>query len=237
MKTKITKESRNLLIAMLIGDGTISNNYVFKLSHCIQQKEYLKWKIEQLNKCGIRNNGLKSYISVKGYNVGKEVVYSQLNIIPFIKLLRHLLYKPYKKIANRQLLNRLDARGIAIWYMDDGAISFKKSNGNTHGFYIRISTCVSKEHLQIIINYFKEVWDISFYSISEGRNTYSLCCGTREGIKFLKIVEPYVSQIPEMHYKIKYDLSTRFNKNLGVDFVYNNFETQNIASSSNEDIV
>jgi hypothetical protein len=33
MKTKQTKESRNLLIALLIGDGTISNNYVFKLSH------------------------------------------------------------------------------------------------------------------------------------------------------------------------------------------------------------
>ena len=26
-----------------IGDGTISNNYVFKLSHSILQKEYLEW--------------------------------------------------------------------------------------------------------------------------------------------------------------------------------------------------
>ena len=34
MKTKITKESRNLLIALLLGDGTISNNNVFKLSNC-----------------------------------------------------------------------------------------------------------------------------------------------------------------------------------------------------------
>ena len=140
MKTKITKESRNLIIAMLLGDGTISNNNVFKLSHCIQQKDYLEWKIKQLNEHGIRNNGLKSYISVKGYNVGKEVVYSQLNIIPFIKTLRRVLYKPFKNIANRKLLNRLDARGIAIWYMDDGALSFRKTNGKTHGLYVRIST-------------------------------------------------------------------------------------------------
>ncbi len=33
MKTKFNKESRNLLIALLIGDGTISNNQVFKLAH------------------------------------------------------------------------------------------------------------------------------------------------------------------------------------------------------------
>jgi hypothetical protein len=33
MKTKINKKSRNLLIAMLLGDGTISNNFVFKIAH------------------------------------------------------------------------------------------------------------------------------------------------------------------------------------------------------------
>ena len=42
MKTKINKESRNLLIGLLLGDGTISNNYVFKLSHCEQQRDYLE---------------------------------------------------------------------------------------------------------------------------------------------------------------------------------------------------
>ena len=42
MKTKINKESRNLLIGLLLGDGTISNNYVFKLSHCDQQRDYLE---------------------------------------------------------------------------------------------------------------------------------------------------------------------------------------------------
>ena len=48
MKTKITKDSRNLLIALLLGDGTIMSNNVFKLAHCEQQKDYLEWKIKQL---------------------------------------------------------------------------------------------------------------------------------------------------------------------------------------------
>ena len=211
MKTKITKESRNLLIALLLCDGTISNNNVFKLSHCKEQRDYLEWKIEQLKEAGLRNNGLKEYVSVNGYNIGKKVYYTQLNIIPFIKVLRRVFYKPYKKLGNRKLLNRLDAKGIAIWYMDDGHINYRKTNGKVHGFYIKIATCIPKEELQIIIDYFKEVWDIEFYMFHEGKkeNSYSLCCGTKEGIKFINIVKPYVEQVPSMIHKIQYDLSQR----------------------------
>ena len=114
MKSKITKKSRNLLIGMLLGDGTISNNYVFKIAHCAEQLDYLEWKIKQLGEAGIRNNGIKSYIKTKGFNIGVSVYYTQLNIIPFIKVLRRVFYKEKKIIGNRKLLNRLDAKGIAI---------------------------------------------------------------------------------------------------------------------------
>lgn len=212
MKTKITKQSRNLLIAMLLGDGTIQNNNVFKLAHCEQQQDYLEWKIKQLNEAGIRNCGLKTYISSCGYNKGKTVVYTKLNTIPFIKVLRRVFYRPNKIIANRKLLNRLDAKGIAIWYMDDGHINIRKDkDGRPMGFYIKIATCMPKEDLQIIIDFFLEEWGVKFYMFHEGKkeNSYSLCCGTKEGIKFLNIVKPYVSQVPSMMHKITYDLSQR----------------------------
>lgn len=211
MKTKITKESRNLLIGLLLGDGTISNNNVFKLAHCEQQLDYLEWKIKQLNNSGLRNNGVKEYISTNGFNKGNKVYYTQLNIIPFVKVLRRVMYKPTKKLGNRKLLNRLSAREIAIWYMDDGHINYRKTNNKIHGFYIKIATCIPKEELQIVIDYFKEVWNIQFYMFHEGRkeNSYSLCCGTKEGIKFINMVKPYVEQVPSMIYKIEYNLSQR----------------------------
>ena len=212
MKTKFNKNSRNLLIGMLLGDGTISNNNVYKLSHCIEQSDYLQWKINLLNNNGIRNNGLKYYTSSYGYNKNKIVVYTQLNIIPFVKVLRRVFYKPNKKIGNRKLLNRLNSLGIAIWYMDDGHINIRKDkSGRPMGFYIKIATCLPKDELQIIIDYFKEVWDINFYMFHEGKqkDSYSLCCGTAEGLKFINIVKPYVSQVPSMIHKITYDLSQR----------------------------
>lgn len=212
MKTKITKESRNLLIALLLGDGTICNNNVFKLAHAEQQKDYLEWKIKQLNDAGIRNNGLKTYVKTCGYNTGVNVYYTQLNIIPFTKVLRRIFYKPKKVLGNRKLLNRLDARGIAIWYMDDGHINIRKDkDGRPMGFYIKIATCLPKNELQIIIDYFKEVWDVNFYMFHEGKkeDSFSLCCGTKEGLKFINIIKKYVLQVPSMVHKIQYDLSQR----------------------------
>lgn len=211
MKTKFNKESRNLLIALLLGDGTISNNFVFKIAHCEEQKDYLEWKVKQLKEAGIRNTGIKSYIKTRGFNSGVPVYYTQLNIVPFIKVLRRVFYKDKKTIGNRKLLNRLDARGIAIWYMDDGHINIRKSKGKIHGFYIKISICEPKEEIQIIIDYFKEVWGINFYMIHEGKkkDSYSLCCGTKEGLKFINIIKPYVQQVPSMVHKIQFDLSQR----------------------------
>lgn len=212
MKTKITKESRNLLIALLLGDGTICNNNVFKLAHAQQQKDYLEWKIKQLNDAGIRNNGLKTYVKTCGYNTGVNVYYTQLNIIPFIKVLRRIFYKPKKVLGNRKLLNRLDARGVAIWYMDDGHINIRKDkDGRPMGFYIKIATCLPKNELQIIIDYFKEVWGVNFYMFHEGKkeDSFSLCCGTKEGLKFINIIKKYVLQVPSMVHKIQYDLSQR----------------------------
>lgn len=212
MKSKITKESRNLLIGMLLGDGTISNNNVFKIAHSESQKDYLEWKVKQLKEAGIRNNGIKSYIKTKGYTIGVPVYYTQLNTIPFIKVLRKIFYKEKKILGNRKLLNRLDAKGIAIWYMDDGHINIRKTkDGRPMGFYIKISTCEPKQEVQTIIDFFKEQWNINFYMFHEGKkeDSYSLCCGTKEGLKFIDIVKPYVSQVPSMIHKITYDLSQR----------------------------
>lgn len=211
MKSKFNKKSRNLLIGLLLGDGTISNNNVFKIAHAESQKDYLEWKIEQLKEAGIRNNGIKSYIKTVGYNTGVPVYYTQLNIVPFIKVLRRVVYKNKKILGNRKLLNRLDAKGIAIWYMDDGHLNIRKNKGRPCGFYIKISTCEPKQEVQTIIDFFKEQWNINFYMFHEGKkeNSYSLCCGTKEGLKFIDIVKPYVSQVPSMIHKITYDLSQR----------------------------
>lgn len=203
MKTKINKDSRNLLIALCLGDGTISSNSIMKLSHSVNQEEYLKWKISLLNKYGLKNNGIKYYTSLNGYNKNKKVCYTQLKTIPFIKMLRKIMYKPIKSYT--KLINRIDDLGLSIWYMDDGRLNNRKyADGTYHGYYIKLSTCLPKLQCEEIIKILYEKFNIKFYTFHEGKkeDSFSLCCGTQEAKKFIKIVKPYVEQIPTMLYKV-----------------------------------
>ena len=199
---KLEKEKKSLLIALLIGDGTISSNFVFKLSHSTHQREFLEWKVSLLNELGIKNNGIKQYISKCGYNIGKEVLYSQLSIIPTIKALRRSVYIPKKEIT-RNLLNWLTPQGLAIWYMDDGHINVNTSEQRSSIQHtIKIATCVNEQSVLEIIKYFKEVWNINFRLFKEGNNTFSIASSCEDDCRnFIKIVKPFI--IPSLLYKIR----------------------------------
>lgn len=201
---KISKEKKSLLIAMLLGDGTISSNYVFKLSHSESQREFLEWKVKLLTDYGFKVNGIKEYISKCGYNKGKKVLYSQLSINPTIKALRRSVYTP-KKTFTRRLLNWLNAQGLAIWYMDDGCINVNTSKQRaTIQHTIRIATCVDEPTVNMIIDYFLEVWNIKFRKFPEVKGTFSIASSSEEDCsKFVSIVRPYIEQVPSLLYKIR----------------------------------
>lgn len=205
---RLSKEQKSLLIALLIGDGTISSNYVFKLSHSTLQREYLEWKVNLLNTYGIKNNGVKEYISKCGYNTGREVLYSQMSLIPTIKALRRSVYVP-KKTITRKLLEWLNPLGLAIWYMDDGCINVNTSKQRSSIQHtIKIATCVDETTIKTIISYFDEVWGIHFRPFKEGKGTYSIASSSElDCEKFIKIVKPYIEQVPSFLYKIRKDLT------------------------------
>lgn len=201
---KLSKEQKSLLIGLLLGDGTISSNYVFKLSHSEAQREFLEWKIDLLNKLGFKNNGVKEYISTCGYNKGSKVLYSQMSLNPTIKALRRTVYTPKKRIT-RRLLNWLTPLGLAIWYMDDGCINVNTSKQRSSIQHtIKIATCVDLDTAQVIIDYFKEVWNVQFRPFKEGAGTYSVASSTESDCAaFIQIIRPYVEQVPSLLYKIR----------------------------------
>lgn len=205
---KLNKEQKSLLIALLLGDGTISSNYVFKLSHSEEQREFLEWKVKLASEAGFKLNGIKKYISKCGYNVGKNVLYSQFSINPTIKALRRTVYIP-KKTITRKLLNWLNPLGIAIWFMDDGHINVNTSKQRSSIQHtIKIATCVDLNTANIIIKYFKDVWNINFRLFKEGKNTYSIASSYEEDCyNFVKLVKPYITQVPSLLYKIRKDLT------------------------------
>ena len=170
-KTKFNKESRNLLIAMTIGDGTIMKGKYscsMKLEQGRNQEEYLKWKIKKLDEFGIKHSDIKVSYNKTNYTHGEywATYRTYIKHTTFIEVLRKVIYTPIGKVLSRKLLNRLTPLGLAIWYMDDGGLNHKKKT-NLKGQRIiystalRLSVCTtSTEVIQSYIDYFREVWKI-----------------------------------------------------------------------------
>lgn len=194
----INKTSRNLLIALTIGDGHINKkNGYLSIRHCPKQEEYVIWKSNELKKNGINNTGV---YWVKNHIWGGYELRTYTS--KFLKLLRKIIYKNGEKTITRKLLNRFDKKMIAIWYMDDGSLSNRKDkHGTITASVLTLCTCTTKENNQIIIDYFDEVWGVKFGQ-RKMKNHYALICATREARKFIKIVEETVREINCMHYKL-----------------------------------
>lgn len=213
---------------MVLGDGCVSKVGQFQFQHGECQLEYLKWKLKLLNENGIRTSAVTISRNT-GYGSNKNKCVARTQITTFTRLLRKILYTPTKQISNIKLLNRLDPLGLAIWYMDDGNISYKKYKDSVRGFYITISTYTSKEETQKLIEYFKDKWDINFY-MHKNKGKYCLQCSTKEGIKFVNIIRPHVLKCPSMVYKIQYDLSQRIRSLGTLDKVETGGTNNNIIS-------
>lgn len=194
----MNKENRGILVGMVLGDGYLRkvsrNTSCIIIKHSYEQYEYLDYKAELLSKvfkCKkpairiIDNNGYKGAILFKGHR--------------YLDILRKWIYIGGKKTYSRKILNYLTPQGIALWYMDDGSLIAKKRDGKIHAFEMYLSTYTTKEENQVIIDYFKEVWDVNFTQ-TKNKGKYRLRCGTKEFRKFREIIEPYI--IPSMRYKI-----------------------------------
>lgn len=161
--------------------------------------------IQLTEKNGIKVGKLTRYEGSNGYL--KHTIQYRFNVeqTMFTKVLRRVFYDSSgKKRYKRKLLNRLTPQGLAIWFMDDGALLRRKYKGQYKGFYLRMSTYCSRDEADEIIKYFNEVWDIYPTKIHEHKikhyDAYTINFGAKEGRKLIDIIKPYMC--PSLMYKI-----------------------------------
>lgn len=187
----------NILTGMLLGDAGIFKhkngiNAFFYLRHCEKQKEYLLHKAEilqELTKVRIRHakNGDTMRWTAETLNH------------PFYTKLYYKWYPNNKKTVTEKNIQYLDPQGLAYWYMDDGCLMRWKNNPKK--FEIRIAThSFTKEEQEILQHFVLENFQVKFNIMRDGKY-YCLRCGLKEGIKFMKIVAPYIQ--PCLEYKLE----------------------------------
>lgn len=198
-------EKLGIIAGCLIGDAGKSRSS-FWYQHSLSQLDFALHKkslIEQIifKECSATIKHQGKYSSIRVY----------VKVSPLVGQLVGELWTGDQrtnkgiKILTKSFLDYLTPQGIALWYMDDGSMSYKKRDGTVRAMEITLNTYTSIEQNQTIIDYFREKWNL-IWNINKSKNSFRMRMGTREGRKLFQIIRPYV--IPSMAYKIR-DFRTR----------------------------
>lgn len=181
---------------MAIGDGYISKSGTITVFHSSKQKDYAEYKFNL-----IKNLCTHSELKTRQAYTGDTQYGFTCKVSKFTKLLRKVLYPNGVKTITRKLLNRLDAFHLAIWWMDDGHCynEIYKNTGNLRASISTLSTCVSREENQVIIDWIFDTFGVKFWQ-RKMKNHYALVCRTKEGRKLRDIIGNFV--IPSLKYKL-----------------------------------
>jgi hypothetical protein len=184
---KIFNEDQyQIMLGSFLGDGNISktqgNRYRLRIIHGIKQKEYCEWKAKmfKVDTSIIEKNG-----------------YSQKQAITFCTKVFDIELKeiPKNKYTCPQwILNELDVKGLAIWFMDDG-------NMNNNTFQAKISTDSFDEDSQKrIVKMLKDKFNIeSFYSKYK-KEYFQIVLDCINSQKLIELIYPYIHK--NLLYKI-----------------------------------
>ena len=122
----MTKEDKNLLLAISVGDGCIYKpvdkrklRADFRVNHSIKQKDYLEWKRKEVER--ILDCKINSHTQLCNDGTGKKhgvIFFSKTH--RYFAILRKYLYGSGKKEITEKVFKRISELGLAIIYLDDG---------------------------------------------------------------------------------------------------------------------
>lgn len=122
----LNEDQEQILLGSFLGDGSISNHGInrnrLRIIHGIKQADYCLWKASMFGSKSIN-------IEKNGYSQ-KPAIKFNTKCFSFNQEFNH----DKKYTCPDWIIDKLDWRGIAIWYMDDGTL-FKNKNG------INLYTC------------------------------------------------------------------------------------------------
>jgi hypothetical protein len=210
----VNKENRGVLVGMVLGDGYIRvaskrdqemdrrTSPQISFSHCMDQYEYAKYKVDKLNKIF----GGKATLRTGMYNTTYQDNYIKCyanKSNPYFKSLKRMMYRNGKKYITKRVLDMLTPEGIAFWFMDDGSYRINKNkDGRISSVSLTISTYCSREEVDNIIDFFLNVYDIIFKpAYCKKTKLWYVRTNTNEAIKLSNLISPYI--IDSMQYKLR----------------------------------
>ncbi|MCL1468830.1 hypothetical protein [Argonema galeatum] len=192
------REIRSALVGMIYGEATLRKNLggavVLKIIHSERQKEYLEYKSQIIQSMFGYELKVRSFDN-NGYPGVELVTRNHARL----RSLYPVIYKNGKKQFTQKGLKILTPLGIALWYLDDGSLSYKRREGKIHGRELTLNTYCSEAEAQLVKIYFEEQWDIH-WTVVPNKSWWRLRMGAKEGRKLISLIDPFVTDC--MRYKI-----------------------------------
>jgi hypothetical protein len=200
---QMPQELLGILTGTLLGDAWVMKNttgYNAAWEHENSQKQYTEYKMHLLYPLCMRTEAM--YLPrINGWRGGTLVH-------PMFEDLRNKFYPLNKKVVTEEILNYLNAPGLACWYMDDGWAQSTSYMIATSGFTL-------DEH-HIIRKFLREKFGLytnicpcelktsrisSFGHPKVNRIIYNLYIVRKSVQRFEELIGPYIC--PSMEYKFR----------------------------------
>ena len=186
-KLTINDDLDKFIKALLLGDGTCQYSKSNKsscwlgLTHCKKQKYYLIWKRKMLK-------GLCPSVIWTGSNTISN--FKTLTYECIVKY-RELFYPNGKKIIPIKILNEFDYKHFAIWFMDDGHLSFG-SGRKRDGVNFVLAVCsLEKTNVQEIQRFFLSKFAWKSWLIND-RGYYNIRFNKKSTENMINVFSPYL---------------------------------------------
>jgi 6-pyruvoyl tetrahydropterin synthase/QueD family protein len=190
------KEEEQILIGTLLGDGYIHSGKKLKTSsyleitHGIKQLDYLIWKAIKLKRFGPKIRQSFFYSNERQRFRASTTMYTKNNFL-FGELGRSFYSLTSKKI-DKDLIEKLEPLGLAVWFMDAGSINKTSCHICSQSF--------SKEDNDIISDVINKKFLLRTY-VRETNGESIIIIPSESRKDFLSIIAPFI--IPSMRYKLK----------------------------------
>lgn len=195
----LNPDQLQIIYGSFLGDGSLdllpSKNYRMRFTHGITQKQYLDWKLKIFSEKRIKN-------TKSGYT-GNPIYRGQTKSFNMCETFIS------KNICPNWLLDKISAKGIAVWFMDDGTLN-KRSNASI----IHSNSFDYDEHIKFK-NMFKKRYNIDVEIKLAKNKYYYLYFKKIESIKLHKLIDKYIH--PTLEYKKIFD--TTFESDWNSEFL------------------
>ncbi len=202
---EFTRTQKSVVLGSILGDGGLikqksSKNARLQMGHCTKQFGYLKWKTKLLtpfcqSKPVLAEKPGKKIIQGKksctsGYYIANTISH------PDITEYYNKYYFGGKKRVHTDVIDELDALGLAIWLADDGSFTFRKDC--KYSIRGSIATCsFYREEIDLLVLALSKFYNGHLYI---GQDNIIYLSGTYHLNKLLDIITDILPK--SIHYKL-----------------------------------